>query len=324
MSNNEPVLIIDDSLNDADFARIILKESGFDNVFHATNLNDAVEMLKTNEIRRVVLDLGGIVKGSSNPMATLDSLEKEGISDLQVVVLTGNKNPVIKEQVEQRGYQCLTKDSALDLVENSTLLPEALTKLLPSYVHADLNQDILIRELFLKKQVLEDRVIRLESLIDQLLLAKMDNSGIQENSNKIQEILLSFRFLDTRVTHMEVLRNQFSEVSIRQDYFQQQVAEIKTHSTHSISTIDSLVKEVKDLTTLAEENEWLITFIRHGRKIVLFFIGKAKEVVFKYMKMALVCLLTSLVASSPAWFPIVKKMPELQKVFKWAIENLAK
>lgn len=311
--DNEPVLIIDDSIDDAGFAKIILKESGLNNVVHATNLNDAIDMLKTKDIRRVVLDLGGIVRGSSNPMATLDALEQEGIRDLQVVVLTGNKNPAIKEQVENRGYQCLTKDSALDLVENSTLLPEAIARLPASYHHADLKQDIFIQELFMKNKALEEKVLRLESLVDKLLLAKGDTNGMQE-------MALSFKFLDTRVTHIEVLRNQFGEISVRQDFLQQQLSETKNTS----ATIELLTKDIKHLTSLAEESQWIINISRQARKISLVIIEKAKEIVFKYIKIVLVGVLTTLLMSAPAWFPVVKKMPDLQKALKWAIENLAK
>jgi CheY-like chemotaxis protein len=317
MSNDEPVLIIDDSIDDADFASIILREAGVNNIIHATNLSDAVNLLKNGDIKRVVLDLGGIVKGSNNPMATLDALEEEGIKDLQVIVLTGNKNPAIRQQVESRGYQCLTKDSALDIVESSTLLPEAIARLQPSYHHADLEQNMLLRELFVKYEVMEGRVVRIELQIDRVLLALA-----QTDTTGVPEMKLNFRYLDTRVTHIEVLRNQFGEVSVRQDFFQQQLAEIKTNSTNYTTNLQSVLEDVKHLKSLAEENQWLITSSRHVKNIGLFLLSKVREGVIKYIKLIVITVLAGVLASSPAWFPIIKQMPDLQRMLKWAIENI--
>jgi CheY-like chemotaxis protein len=314
MSNNEPILIIDDSLNDAEFAKIILKESGEENIIHATSLGDAVTLLKRGDIKRVVLDLGGLVKGSSNPMATLDALEKEGIRDLQVVVLTGNKNPTVREEVEKRGYQCLTKDRALDLVESSTMLPDAIARLPPSY-HADLKQDIYIKELFLINQSLESRIKRLESQFDQLLLSRTHNSGSDE-------VLLKMQYLETKITHIELMRNHIGEVSIKQDFFQQQITEIKSSSSNHIVTIETLLKDVKHLMGLAEEHKWLIIFSRYIKKVILFFAQKIKELVLKYIGVLITGFLLTALASASIWFPALKENPRLQQFVKWAIENV--
>jgi CheY-like chemotaxis protein len=191
-SGNQPTLIVDDSSEDCEVAELILNEAGLTNVSHTDNIENAIQILqKNNDIKQVILDLGGVVKKGKNahPLAAIEALEKANIPDLQVIILSGNKNPEIERQIQQKGYQYLLKDTALNLSENSRLLPEAIARLSTS--STDLEQSIYIRELLLRVNLAEQKISQLENRIIQVSSEKTVTAEVLSNQEDSQKKLLA-------------------------------------------------------------------------------------------------------------------------------------
>lgn len=296
---NAPILIVDDSTNDGEFAEIILRESGFNGVFSTTKLFDAIEILKADSsIKRVVLDLGGLVRQSDNPLAALDALEAEGFSDLQIVVLTGNKNPALIQEIEKRGYQCLIKEKALDLVQKSSALPDAISNLRPAY--PNLREDIHVNELFA-------RVSRLEGQIDGILL----HSG-----GNLQALSHDVKFIESQLNLLYDLRDRIAEFKIdreaRSEEFDEFQLEFKTVSTSK--NIELLI--------LLDKAVWLLRLNQKFCDLIVFTFDLIKGIIFDNLKLIILGAITAIVVTSPLWNNWVNEWPRIQNKFRIAIEYL--
>lgn len=296
-----PILIIDDSANDGEFAEIILRESGFGGVLSTTKLSDAIEILKSNNtIKQVVLDLGGLVRTSDNPLAALNALEAEGFPDLQIVVLTGNKNPALVREIEKRGYQCLIKESALDLVQKSSALPDAIANL-QSTTCVNLRENIHVNELFA-------RVSRLENQIDGILL----HSG----TNNLQSLAHDIKFIESQLSLLYDLRDRIAEFradrEVRNEEFNEFQVEFKIISTEK--NIELLV--------LLNKAVWLLKLNQKFCDLAAFISNEIYKTIFDNLKLILLGAITAIVATSPLWNNWVNELPKIQNKIKIAIEYL--
>jgi CheY-like chemotaxis protein len=299
-SEREPILIIDDSPNDGEFAEIILRESGFDGVTSTTRLSDAIEILKAdNTIKRVVLDLGGLVRKSDNPLAALNALEAEGFPDLQIVVLTGNKNPALVREIEKRGYQCLTKENALDLVEKSSALPDAIAKLESS--NLNLRQNIHVNELFA-------RVKRLETQIDGILLL----SG----TSNLQSLAIDVKAIESQLNLLYELKDRIAEFERSDQILRETIGEFRLE----IKVINT--EKNIELLKLLSKAIWLLKLNQKFCNLCVFVFTEMYKMVFENIKIILLGCATTIVVTSSFWHKLTDNLPEIQEKIKTTIENL--
>jgi CheY-like chemotaxis protein len=297
---NAPILIIDDSPNDGEFAEIILRESGFEGVTSTTKLSDAIEILKADDtIKRVVLDLGGLVRKSDNPLAALDALEAEGFPDLQIVVLTGNKNPALVREIEQRGYQCLTKENALDLVERSSVLPDAIANLESS--NLNLRRNIHVNELFA-------RLSRVENQIDGILLMS-GASNLQSLATDVKAIESQLNLLYELKERITEIEGSYKSIDIKFSEFQ---LEFKILNTE---------KNIK-LLTLLSKAIWLLKLNQKFCNLCVFIFSEIYKMVFDNLKIIFVTGVTSIVVTSSLWNKWTNKLPEIQNKIRVGIEQI--
>lgn len=296
-----PILIIDDSPNDGEFAEIILREAGFEGVISTTKLSSAIEILKAdNNIKRVVLDLGGLVRESDNPLAALNALEAEGFPDLQIVVLTGNKNPALIREIEKRGYQCLTKENALDLDRKSSVLPDAIANLHPNCTN--LRENIHVNELFV-------RVSRLEGQIDGILL----HSG-----GNLKALAHDVRFIESQLNLLYDLRDQIAVFKIdreaRSEEFNEFQLEFKTISTDK--NIELLI--------LLDKAVWLLKLNQKFCDLIVLTSNLIKGIIFDNLKLILFGAVTAIVVTTPWWNIYINELPRIQNKIRIAIEQLSR
>jgi CheY-like chemotaxis protein len=297
---NAPILIIDDSPNDGEFAEIILRESGFEGVTSTTKLSDAIEMLKADDtIKRVVLDLGGLVRKSDNPLAALDALEAEGFPDLQIVVLTGNKNPALVREIQQRGYQCLTKENALDLVERSSVLPDAITNLESN--NLNLRQNVYVNELFA-------RLNRVEKQIDGILLLS-GASNLQALATDVKAIESQLNLLYEARERITDIENNYKVLDIRFSEFQLEFKIINTEK--NIKLLNLLSKAI-----------WLLRLNQKFCNLCIFVFSEIYKMIFDNLKMIFVTFVTTIVVTSSLWNKWTNQLPEIQNKIRVAIEQL--
>jgi CheY-like chemotaxis protein len=297
---NAPILIIDDSPNDGEFAEIILRESGFEGVTSTTKLSDAIEILKAdNTIKRVVLDLGGLVRKSDNPLAALDALEAEGFPDLQIVVLTGNKNPALVQEIKQRGYQCLTKENALDLVQKSSALPDAIANLESN--NLNLRQNIYVNELFA-------RLGRVEKQLDGILL--------MSGASNLQALATDIKAIESQLNLLYELKEQITE--IEKNY---KTIDIKFSEFQLEFKIISTEKNIK-LLNLLSKAIWLLKLNQKFCNLCVFIFSEIYKMVFDNLKMIFVTFITTIVVTSSLWSKWTSKLPEIQNKIRVVIEQL--
>jgi CheY-like chemotaxis protein len=297
---NAPILIIDDSLDDGEFAEIILRESGFEGVTSTTKLSDAIEMLKAdNTIKRVVLDLGGLATKSDNPLAALDALEAEGFPELQIVVLTGNKNPALVREIEGRGYQCLTKENALDLVQPSSALPDAIANLKSNGLN--LRQNVYVNELFA-------RLERVEKQIDGILLMS-GASNLQSLATDVKAIESQLYLLYENKERIAEIENNYKILDVRFSEFQLEFKIINTE------------KNIK-LLTLLSKAIWLLKLNQKFCNLCIFIFTEIYKMIFDNLKMIFVTFFTTIIVTSSLWNKWTNQLPEIQNKIRVAIEQL--
>ena len=297
---NTPILIIDDSPNDGEFAEIILREYGFDGIISATKLSDAIQILKADDtIKRVVLDLGGLVRGSDNPLAALNVLEAEGFPDLQIVVLTGNKNPALIQEIGKRGYQCLTKENALDLVQKSSALPDAIANLQASCVN--LRENIHVNELFA-------RVSRVENQIDGILLL----SG----SGNLQSVINDVKFIESQLNLLYELRDKVTEFRVERENKEEEFSEFQLEFK-----VLSTEKNI-ELLTLLSKAIWLLRINQKFCNLVVFMSTEINKMILENLKLILLGAITAIIVTSPLWNNWVNEWPRIENKIRIAIKQI--
>ncbi|MGL5876767.1 MAG: hypothetical protein ACRC2V_03125 [Xenococcaceae cyanobacterium] len=300
MKNDDtPVLIIDDSFNDGEFAEIVLRESGFE-VSSVTKLSDAIDILKGSNIKRVVLDLGGLVKNSDNPLAALNALEEEGLEDLQIVVLTGNKNPSLVREIEKRGYQCVLKDAALDLERKSDVLPNAIANLSSSHSH-DLRSNVHVNELFA-------RISRIENQLDGLLLS-LGNSNLQSLHHEL-------KFVESQVNSLQETKDRVAEIKIDCRSLEEQFAILKSE----VKLLNT--DKNTELLLLLSKSTWILRINRRLSNICVLISTEINKWFVDNLKLILLGAVATLLTTSPLWNTWINELPRIQNKIRVAIEHL--
>jgi len=117
------ILIVDDDPNVRDFLKLFLKFKGYRDVRSADKGQDALGIVKSDDIRLVLLD---IMLPDLNGVEVLRRL-KEASPDVSVIMITGYPDEEkAKELLKQGAYDYIVKPFDLNYLELSVLSKIAL------------------------------------------------------------------------------------------------------------------------------------------------------------------------------------------------------
>ncbi|NJK76388.1 MAG: hypothetical protein HC942_23320 [Microcoleus sp. SU_5_6] len=266
------------------------------------------EILKSNGIRRcrIVLDLGGTAGDPDNPLAAIDAIEKsEDLDDARILVLTGNKNPKTIEEVEARGYKCLMKSQALDLVDRSDELPKALSTL----TGTDLRRNIHIHELFI-------RVERVEDQIDAIFLTP--------SSTAVRDLARDVQFIEARILGFESNNNRLSELTVRQESSTEDLRNIQLKIEKIEQECAQILESQSKITSAISGGLWLFAANRKSQEVLKFIAFEGRKWAIDNVKLIVIINVTALLVSSPLWVSTLDKIPAWTNKVRGAIEHLLK
>lgn len=321
MFKNKTVVIIDDSEDDLLFAEYLLNKGGYGQVIKTYSLAEGINAVKEYNAQVVMLDLMGLPDISDvNPTSAYRML-KEECPNVNIIVLSGNHNPEIKQEVKAGGAIFLSKQEALRVTDSDAEMGSLARTLSETFPSKLLESRIIY---------LETHIARLEGYLFNSLASRQGVSAPHQEvvlSNAVIEIAA----LRERVKHLEEREQDFVFIRDKCNSFESFFLMITGNSSEDRQELvrlrDELVSFNRDMRTLelrivtanaaqvkeididtlietSRKYKWLFTWICR----ISDFSGKLRTAVLAnvYKEVIGVGILVFAGVTSPKWMPVIK------------------
>ena len=125
VANNQGILIVDDDNTVRDFLRRYLRQKGFIRLFSVGSGEEAIELLKKEDIKLVFLDVKMPGLNGIDVLRRIKKIAKE----TGVIMITGYpEEDIVKEAIKEGAYDYIIKPFDLEYLELSLLSKIAMMK----------------------------------------------------------------------------------------------------------------------------------------------------------------------------------------------------